>query len=61
VPAVIYLGWWFILQFFNGTLSLMADARHVGGIAWWAHIGGFLFGALLCTIVAMKRSSGPTG
>jgi membrane associated rhomboid family serine protease len=33
VPAVIFLGWWFILQFFNGTLSLLS-ASSLGGIAW---------------------------
>lgn len=55
VPAVIFLGWWFILQFFNGTLSLLATPTSVGGIAWWAHIGGFVFGALLCSVVKVKH------
>jgi len=55
VPAVVFLGWWFILQFFNGTLSLLATPTAVGGIAWWAHIGGFVFGALLCSVVKVKR------
>ncbi len=55
VPAVLFLGWWFILQFFNGTLSLFASPGHAGGIAWWAHIGGFVFGALLCSIVKVKH------
>jgi membrane associated rhomboid family serine protease len=55
VPAVVFLGWWFILQFFNGTLSLVAVPSTVGGIAWWAHIGGFVFGAMLCSIVKVKR------
>jgi len=55
VPAVVFLGWWFILQFFNGTLSLLAAPNAVGGIAWWAHVGGFVFGALLCSVVKVKR------
>ncbi len=55
VPAVVFLGWWFILQFFNGTLSLLSDPEAAGGIAWWAHIGGFVFGALLCSIVKVKK------
>jgi len=55
VPAVVFLGWWFILQFFNGTLSLLASPATVGGIAWWAHIGGFVFGALLCSVVKVRR------
>lgn len=55
VPAIVFLGWWFILQFFNGTLSLLASPGAAGGIAWWAHIGGFVFGALLCSVVKVKR------
>ena len=49
VPAIVFLGWWFILQFFSGTLSLFVQPDRVGGIAWWAHIGGFVFGAILST------------
>ncbi|MFN4243389.1 MAG: rhomboid family intramembrane serine protease [Tepidisphaerales bacterium] len=45
VPAVLYLGMWFLLQLFSGTLSLAAPGN-VGGIAWWAHVGGFVAGML---------------
>src|SRR4029453_563189 len=55
VPAVFFLGWWFLMKFFNGTLSLLADPGHAGGIAWWAHIGGFIFGALLCSVIKVKH------
>jgi membrane associated rhomboid family serine protease len=48
LPAVLFLGLWFVLQFFNGTLALAAGGRQFGGIAWWAHIGGFVFGLLVC-------------
>ncbi len=44
VPAVLFLGWWFLLQFFNGTFGLAVKGPQFSGIAWWAHIGGFLFG-----------------
>ena len=44
VPAVVFLGLWFILQLFNG---LMVSGAAMEGIAWWAHIGGFIFGYLL--------------
>ena len=44
IPAIIYLGFWFISQLFSGFASIGAAA---GGVAWWAHIGGFLFGLLL--------------
>ena len=47
LPAVLFLGFWFLLQFFSGTLSLGARASF-GGVAWWAHVGGFLFGAVIC-------------
>jgi membrane associated rhomboid family serine protease len=45
--AVIFLPIWFAMQFFNGFLSIAAAHRtqEVAGIAWWAHVGGFLFGA----------------
>ncbi len=54
VPAALFLGFWFILQFFNGTLSLFAQSGQFGGIAWWAHIGGFLFGAFLCSVLHVE-------
>lgn len=54
IPAILFLGWWFVLQFFNGALSLAADSA-AGSVAWWAHVGGFIFGAFLCNIVLPKR------
>lgn len=44
--AVFYLGYWFLLNFVSGlaTLNMTSD---VGGIAFWAHVGGFLAGAVL--------------
>ncbi len=45
VPAVFYLAFWFLEQVFSGTLSLTAPFFS-GGIAWWAHIGGFVFGMI---------------
>jgi membrane associated rhomboid family serine protease len=47
LPAFIILGFWFILQFFNGILSLGYATSGMGGVAWWAHIGGFIAGLLL--------------
>jgi membrane associated rhomboid family serine protease len=46
LPAVLYLGFWFFLQFFSGTLSLVSP-QAAGGIAWWAHVGGFASGIIL--------------
>lgn len=48
LPAVLFLGWWFFLQFFNGTISLSVGERGFGGVAWWAHVGGFAFGVAAC-------------
>jgi membrane associated rhomboid family serine protease len=54
VPAVFYLGIWFFSQLFSGAAAL-AGPQQVGGIAWWAHIGGFLSGMLLCGLFARKH------
>jgi membrane associated rhomboid family serine protease len=42
LPALAVLGLWFVLQLFSGTLSL--GSQQSGGVAWWAHIGGFVAG-----------------
>jgi len=52
IPAVIILGWWFVLQFLSGMSTL--GMRTAGGVAWWAHVGGFLMGMAL-TIGARRR------
>jgi hypothetical protein len=52
IPAYIILGYWFLLQFLAGVTSLGMVAA--GGVAWWAHIGGFLLGMLL---TALSRRS----
>ncbi len=57
VPASIVLGLWFILQLFNGVLSL--GGPDVGGVAFWAHIGGFVTGVLLAKLFA-PRARVPT-
>ncbi len=45
LPAVVILGYWFLIQFLSGLGSLGAGTE--GGTAWWAHIGGFILGAVL--------------
>lgn len=47
LPALIFLGLWFLLQFFNGAVSLTAGDLSMGGTAWWAHVGGFIAGLVL--------------
>jgi membrane associated rhomboid family serine protease len=53
IPAVIFLGFWFISQLFSGTFMLAA--QHTSGIAWWAHIGGFVAGIILHKIFVKPR------
>ncbi len=53
VPASIILGLWFVLQFFQGVLSL--GGPDVGGVAFWAHIGGFAVGVILARVFAPYR------
>ncbi|MGD2164981.1 MAG: rhomboid family intramembrane serine protease [Anaerolineae bacterium] len=55
IPAFIYLGFWFISQLFNGIFALTAaDVFQSGGVAWWAHIGGFVFGLLVVRLLASR-------
>ena len=54
VPAVVFLGLWFVLQLVSGVGSSLAatTGEAVGGVAFWAHIGGFVVGAVLVTLLA---------
>jgi membrane associated rhomboid family serine protease len=52
IPAVLILGYWFLLQFLSAVTSVGAIAS--GGVAWWAHVGGFLLGMLI-TRLFMQR------
>jgi membrane associated rhomboid family serine protease len=57
IPAVVFIGLWFAVQFFAGVSSLSAaNSAEMGGVAWWAHVGGFLMGVVLALIV--KGASG---
>ena len=49
IPAIFFLGFWFIIQSFNGYGSLVtiaSGAIDMSGVAWWAHAGGFLAGVI---------------
>ena len=54
IPASIVLGMWFVLQLFSGVLSL-GGPTDVGGVAFWAHIGGFLAGGLMAKLMGKQR------
>jgi membrane associated rhomboid family serine protease len=53
LPAIIVLGFWFLIQFFSGTASI--SSAHGGGVAWWAHIGGFVLGIIFIKIFPKSR------
>ncbi len=53
IPAGIVLGLWFVLQFFSGVLSL--GGPDIGGVAFWAHIGGFVAGVVMAKLFARRR------
>lgn len=52
VPAYFVLGYWFLLQFLSGIGEFGASAS--GGVAWWAHIGGFLMGMVIALMVRRR-------
>lgn len=53
VPAVLVLGLWIVVQLFSGLASL--GMPEVGGVAWFAHLGGFLVGLLLVRLFVRRR------
>jgi membrane associated rhomboid family serine protease len=55
LPAYFFLGFWFVMQFIQGSIhSLNSTAAGTGGIAWWAHVGGFVAGVLLLKLFRQK-------
>ena len=55
LPAFLYLGFWFLIQLFSGTISVAS--RETGGVAWWAHVGGFVTGMVLLPLFRKKELS----
>lgn len=58
LPALLVLGFWFVIQFLSGlgdVTQRMMTAQEAGGVAWWAHIGGFVAGILLIKLMGAKR------
>jgi membrane associated rhomboid family serine protease len=53
VPAAIVLGFWFVMQFFSGVMSI--GGPEVGGVAYWAHIGGFVVGVVTAKLLGSGR------
>ncbi|MEE9128167.1 MAG: rhomboid family intramembrane serine protease [Planctomycetota bacterium] len=57
LPAPLFLGIWFLLQFYQGVASV--GAVEMGGVAWWAHIGGFAVGFLVAAILGKSHKLRP--
>jgi membrane associated rhomboid family serine protease len=58
IPAVIFIGLWFLMNFLSGVSSL--GSLNSGGVAWWAHVGGFLLGVLIAAFVKLVGTGRPT-
>ena len=57
IPAYVFLGIWFLIQFASGAASLGHSSALSGGVAWWAHIGGFLAGMLFLRFMAPRGAA----
>ncbi len=58
LPAFVVLGLWFVLQLFNGVASLGVNVNTGGGVAFFAHVGGFVFGTALALLFFPKERLG---
>ena len=56
IPAYVFLGFWFLLQFINAA----ASSGQAAGVAWWAHIGGFIFGIIVLKMLQALPAAGPS-
>jgi len=57
VPAPVFLVFWFVLQFFQGAFSV--TAHEAGGVAWWAHVGGFAAGFVVAWLLGRTHNLNP--
>jgi len=59
IPAFIFLLFWFVSQLYSGLFAIQGGGT--SGIAWWAHIGGFIFGVIMVSFFTIKRRTVYTG
>jgi membrane associated rhomboid family serine protease len=59
VSALILIGVWFLLQLLDGILSTGDAATSSGGVAYWAHVGGFIFGLVATYALMYRRALSP--
>jgi membrane associated rhomboid family serine protease len=55
LPALLFLVFWFLMQFLNGAVAITAAPYMTGGVAWWAHIGGFVSGLALGFLIPKRK------
>jgi membrane associated rhomboid family serine protease len=55
LPAFLFLLFWFAMQFLNGAVSITGAPYMTGGVAWWAHIGGFVSGMALGFLLPTRK------
>lgn len=55
IPAFIFLLFWFVSQLYSGLFMIQGGSG--SGIAWWAHVGGFLFGLVMVFVFARRRTT----
>jgi membrane associated rhomboid family serine protease len=59
IPAWVFLGFWFLYQLFEGNFGLLSAHAHGGGTAFFAHVGGFLFGLAVARVFAGATARRP--
>lgn len=52
LPAWLYIGYWAVMQFLEASNGIFLDTPAADGVAWWAHVGGFVFGLLTVRLLA---------
>lgn len=55
ISAVFFLGIWFLFQFFSGAMDLFNTSHECCGVAWWAHIGGFVIGIAISMFMRLRE------
>jgi membrane associated rhomboid family serine protease len=56
LPAWLVLGYWFLGEFLSGAASVFASSGGAGGVAFWAHVGGFVTGVLLIKLLPVRKN-----
>src|SRR6266700_1704154 len=56
LPAWLVLGYWFVAQLLSGAASVFTSSGGAGGVAFWAHVGGFVCGVLLIKLLPVRKN-----